>query len=246
MPSNSSLIIVIPCFNEEKRFPLNEIKSFFEQERELNMEVLFVNDGSQDGTINILQELKSNYPLVSILDIKENVGKAEAIRQGMLSISNKDFEYFGYLDADLATPIEEILNLLHYSNSKYKMIIGSRIKLLGFTLIKRSKRRHYLGRIFATFASMALSIPIYDTQCGAKLLRKEIVPHIFQDRFISKWLFDIEIIFRLKALMEDKKPEEYILEMPLKKWTDIGGSKVKILSFLIAPYQLLRIYLKYK
>lgn len=242
----SSVVIVIPCFNEQQRLPVEEIRKFLTREKQNHVEILLVNDGSSDGTLAILQNLAAEWDEVSILDLPENVGKAEAIRQGMLSLNSATHDFFSYMDADLATPIEEINHLLKYATSNYKLIMGSRIKLLGFSEIKRSSRRHYLGRIFATFASMALNIPVYDTQCGAKLIRREDVARVFQQPFISKWLFDIELIFRMKKQYPELNPEDYILEVPLKSWKDVGGSKIKATTFLKAPFELMRIYLKYQ
>src|SRR5690606_10692608 len=111
--------------------------------------------------------------------------------------------------------------------------------------IHRSLKRHYLGRIFSTFSSQALKIPIYDTQCGAKLIKSEICSLLFDKGFMSKWLFDIEIIFRLKNSMKSVDPESFILEVPLRTWQDKGQSKIKLMDFLRAPLELLMMYFKY-
>lgn len=89
-----------------------------------------------------------------------------------------------------------------------------------------------------------LQLPIYDTQCGAKLIHADVVSTLFKDSFLSKWLFDVELLFRLKKNYKDF--EKRIIEVPLNKWEDVAGSKIKFSYFLKAPLDLLRIYLKYR
>jgi len=208
---------------------------------------LFVNDGSSDNTISVLESMEREFPdQVSVLDLKQNAGKAEAIRQGMLASVDMKFDYLAYFDADLATPLEEIPRLLSYTQHLPEpyLIMGSRIKLLGSTNIQRKLRRHYIGRVFATIVSNMLSLPIYDTQCGAKFIKNEEVAELFESRFTSKWLFDVELLFRLKNLREDAS--QRIVEVPLKKWEDVAGSKIAFSYFLKAPVDLIQIYLRYK
>lgn len=239
------LVIIIPCYNEEKRLPLEEFRLFFEKNEQFHF--LFVNDGSLDKTLDVLNNLKSDFPnQVKVLNLQQNVGKAEAIRQGMLVSTKLDYTYSAYFDADLATPLEEIPRLLSYTQQHPTpyLVMGSRIKLLGSTDIKRKLSRHYIGRVFATVVSNMLRLPIYDTQCGAKLVKKEVVVVLFEKPFISKWLFDVELLFRLIKNYEDSSTR--IIEVPLKKWEDIAGSKIAFGYFLKAPLDLVRIYFRYK
>src|SRR5690606_22509226 len=106
---------------------------------------------------------------------------------------------FGFFDADLATPLTEIRWLLQWGEREKKtgMIIGARVNLFGSTHISRYMLRHYFGRFFATIVSNMLGISIYDTQCGAKLFRADMATVLFGRPFLSRWLFDIELIYRL-------------------------------------------------
>lgn len=236
------LLIVIPCYNEAERLPIDEFKSFFSQASNQHIHFLFVNDGSSDDTSKILQNLSGNYEQVDFLDLKKNSGKAEAIRQGVLHSKNLDFDYIGYFDADLAAPLSEISTLSQRINSKKPyMLLGARVKLLGSTVIKRKLSRHYIGRIFATIVSNMLKLAIYDTQCGAKLVRKDVAASIFIAPFISKWLFDVELLFRIKK--QYREVENKIIEVPLKRWEDKSGSKIKFSYYFQAPFDLLKIYL---
>lgn len=237
--------VIIPCYNEENRLEKNRFVDFFEKNSEFHF--LFVNDGSTDNTLSVLKELSEAFPTqVNVLDLKQNGGKAEAIRQGMLQSVELGYDYLGYFDADLATPLDEIPRLLTYTNRNPLpyMVMGSRIKLLGSTDIKRKLRRHYIGRVFATVVSNMLKLPIYDTQCGAKLIQKETVSILFREPFSTKWLFDVELLFRLKKNYQDF--ESRIVEVPLKKWEDVAGSKIGFSYFLKAPFDLIKIYFKYK
>lgn len=189
-----------------------------------------------------------NSPQVLVIDSNKNQGKAEAIRLGMLTIfKNYNFDYIGYFDADLATPLSMILILENeLNNSNYKIAIGSRLKRLGAE-VNRSKYRHFFGRIFATIADNILKLGVYDTQCGAKLIEYNIAKTIFEAPFISKWLFDIELIARILDNYQDGA--KMIVEVPVNKWTEIAGSKIKFSEIFCFPYELLKIkncYLKKK
>jgi hypothetical protein len=159
-------------------------------------------------------------------------------------------DFAGYWDADLATPLETIADFcrLLESHAEIAMVFGARVRLLG-RAIERSPLRHYLGRVFATAASLTMGLPIYDTQCGAKLFRvSPLVRSLFQQPFMTRWLFDVEIISRLIQACRrngDRSPQDLIYEYPLETWTDVAGSKVKPLDFFKSFFDLARIYWTY-
>jgi len=126
------------------------------------------------------------------------------------------------------------------------MVFGARVQLLG-RKIDRSVLRHYLGRVFATFASLVLRLPIYDTQCGAKLFRvTPVIVSLFATPFCSRWTFDVEIIARyIQRVGSVTTAASQIVEFPLYIWKDVAGSKVKPRHFLIALFDMFRIYLAY-
>ena len=152
-------IVVVPCFNEETRLRPRQFSEFLAADDQVNF--LFVNDGSSDGTLRILESLRANHPdRVEVLDKQPNGGKAEAVRSGMVRAMALDgFAYTGFWDADLATPLNVIPQLLSklVKNPKLQMIFGSRVRLLGHA-IHRNPLRHYLGRCFATAVSIVLGI----------------------------------------------------------------------------------------
>ena len=229
--------IIIPFYNEVKRLNYEGFIEIFNSFSQYNF--LLVDDGSTDKTIAVLEEFQSKFSSIKVLKLDKNVGKAEAIRSAVLSLSDTDF--ISYYDADLATPFSELDMLIQFSiqNPNYKMVMGARIKLIG-NGVKRSLKRHYFGRIFATIVSQfVLKVPVYDTQCGAKVIDYEIAKQIFEQPFVSKWLFDVEL---LKRLQKTHDLSEVVKEIPLEKWEEIGNSKIKFSDFFILPFQLLQIY----
>jgi hypothetical protein len=185
---------------------------------------------------------------VSIIDLKINSGKAEAVRKSMVELSGQNkFDFIGYFDADLATPLSQVNLLLDGLIKKQSaiLVMGSRVKRLGSFII-RKPMRHYLGRIFATCVSIVLNIPVYDSQCGAKIFQAYAIKDIFKEPFISKWIFDVEVLMRIKKLYGRENINQYVLEVPLEEWQEIGNSKIGLNGFIKAPAELMKIYFKYK
>lgn len=236
------IIIVVPCFNEETRLPVQDYRRFlFNNDVEIN----FVNDGSTDQTLLVLNSLKDEFPnQVHILNLPKKVGKAEAVRRGILTpvrLDKKDI--IGFLDADLSTPFEEVDNFIReFNDPKIQFVFGSRISRIG-ARIKRFNHRHYFGRFVATLVSIYLRLPIYDSQCGAKFFNASLARKLFMAPFVSRWLFDVEI-FRRIALM-DMKVAECSLELPLHTWIEKGGSKIKLMDYLNLPFEFYKIMRHY-
>lgn len=240
-----SCLIVVPCYNEAERLALEEFRQSLMKWP--NLEFLFVNDGSQDTTWSLLSAFAEEQERALALDLPKNSGKAEAVRQGMLeALTLSEAEYIGFFDADLATPLAEIECLaLGLERGPNRWIAaGSRVRRLGST-IDRKPMRHYLGRIFATVVSILLGISIYDSQCGAKLFRRQAVETLFEDLFISAWFFDVELFARLIKRGPKLPIDELAYELPLKSWREVGGSKIKATTFIKAPWELFRIYRHY-
>ncbi|MGI8958476.1 MAG: glycosyltransferase [Bryobacteraceae bacterium] len=241
--------LVVPCYNEALRLDVQRFRQYFAENSDAR--ILFVNDGSTDGTHRVLEQVRSGHEhCVEILRCGKNKGKAEAVRLGLTyALDNFQQEILGYWDADLATPLDSVSHFLTVLDSRpeIEMVFGSRVKLLG-RCVERRPMRHYLGRVFATFVSQMLDLPIYDTQCGAKLFRvTPKIRQIFAEPFLSKWVFDVEIIARYLKLYGNnpKRLEQIIYEYPLETWIDIPGSKVRPKDFFTALQDLFRIKRKY-
>ena len=240
------VVIIIPCYNEADRLDTNNFIDYLSKNSHLHF--IFIDDGSTDNTNLIIKQiiLKFN-SLASLLINGTNKGKAESVRLGVIESYKMNPDFIGFLDADLAAPIEEIDNLLKIikTDNKKKVVFASRIKLIG-NEISRNFFRHLIGRVFATCVALLLKIRIYDTQCGAKIFSKKICEVIFLEQFISPWLFDVEIFARLLNVYGMDKTIEISFEQPVSKWIDIDGSKVKPIYFLKAPFELLKIVRHYK
>lgn len=237
-------IVVVPCYNESKRLRQNDFLHYVEQNDDVAF--LFANDGSRDNTLEVLQELTAKHERLLMLDIQPNGGKAEAVRKGMLYAAEQyKPDYIAFWDADLATPLEEIEPMVKWADKGYDAVMGLRLMRLG-AKVKRKTMRHYLGRCFATVASMMLKLPVYDTQCGSKLFRREVVEAIFQEQFITRWLFDVELLARYKQRYGVEQAIQKIYEYPLFQWEDVDGSQLKSRDFFKAPLELMKIRKRYK
>ncbi|MCL2027878.1 MAG: glycosyltransferase family 2 protein [Bacteroidales bacterium] len=224
--------IIIPCYNEEKRLPLDKFKAFVEQHTDCSL--LFVNDGSKDNTLRVLNRFAEEHPVIKVLDLPKNSGKAEAVRQGILHAidSSPTPDFVAFYDADMATPAEDLYAMIELIKAKpYHAVIGSRILRLGGN-IERTFMRGIASRIFANVASRTLrGLRIYDTQCGAKIFRTSVAQLIFEKPFITNWIFDVELFARMIKQYGMEAIYEKVYEFPLTAWHDVHGSKIKKMDF---------------
>lgn len=234
--------IVVPCYNEAKRLKVQSFLQLVAANRDLKL--VFVNDGSTDDTAKVLADLASGGDQsISVLTLAANAGKAEAVRHGMVAAFEEQPRFAGYWDADLAAPLSELQALIDQLvlHPELDIAMGSRVKMLG-RRIERRAFRHYAGRLFATAASLALRIAVYDTQCGAKLFRvNDAVRHAFASPFGSPWVMDVEILSRYIAKVGREAAASRMAEVPLQVWTAVPGSKLKVLAALRAFWSLVAI-----
>ncbi len=237
-------IICVPCYNESQRLNKAAFLSFVEEYPDIAF--LFVNDGSKDNTLDVLNELASQHQNLYVLNLEQNGGKAEAVRQGMLYACQAfQSEYIGFWDADLATPLNEIPNFISTIQSlNLDAVTGLRLMRLG-AQVKRKNTRHILGRLFASVASRILRIHVYDTQCGAKLYKAKLVPDLFNEKFTTRWIFDVELLARYVQRNGRETAETRIYEYPVFTWEDVQGSQVKSKDFIKAPMELWKIKRRY-
>ena len=244
----TSTALVVPCYNEALRLPTDGFLNYL-QSTSTDVRFIFVDDGSTDATLDVLRRLASiGGERVAVLGLQTNRGKAEAVRSGMNYALNRfHVNVVGFWDADLATPLGELSPMLEVlkRSPKIDMVFAARVKLLG-RRINRRPARHYFGRIFATAVSNVLALPVYDTQCGAKLFR--VTPdltRILAEQFLSRWVFDVEIIARFLRLRGGDVVEKAIYEYPLDTWTDVAGSKVGAGDFIRAALDVASIWRHY-
>ena len=243
------LVVVVPCYNEEARLDTAALRGF--DRAAAGVRFCFVNDGSRDGTLGLLQRLVADTPgLGFVLDLVTNHGKAEAVRRGLLAALDTGAPYVGFWDADLATPLDELpaFEAVLDGRPEVELVLGSRVRLLG-RHIERRAVRHYLGRVFATGASMTLGLAVYDTQCGAKVFRSTPrLRALLAEPFLTSWVFDVEILARFMRSLRGEPgltAARRIYELPLRRWTDVPGSKVKPWDFVRSGGELFRIWNAY-
>jgi dolichyl-phosphate beta-glucosyltransferase len=235
LPASARLHLIVPCYNEARRLDAQPFLRLVAAKRDVK--VLFVDDGSRDRTAAVLADIASGGGArIAVLTLPRNHGKAEAVRRGVSAAMEEGAEIVGYWDADLSTPLsalQEFVDVLDL-HPAIDIVMGARVKLLG-RQIDRKMPRHYAGRLFATAASMALRMPVYDTQCGAKLFRvTDATRQAFSAPFPSPWVMDVEVLARYikvvgqGAAVGRGAAESRICEVPLHEWRDVPGSKLRM------------------
>lgn len=245
MAAHAPATLVVPCYNEEHRLPRETFLDFADKWSDGRL--LFVDDGSRDGTRAVLDGLRRRAPdRIDVLGLDRNAGKAEAVRHGILAALARDAGIVGFWDADLSTPLEALplLEAVLRERPLVEIVLGARVRLLGRE-VRRNPARHYLGRVFATFVALTLALEVYDSQCGAKLFRATPdVRAVFARPFLSRWIFDVEILARFAALKRARgvaSIEDFVVEVPLPAWHDVKGSKLRTRDFATALLDLARI-----
>jgi dolichyl-phosphate beta-glucosyltransferase len=155
----AEVAITVPCYDEADRLKCEAFLDFVREHRDVMF--IFVDDGSTDDTAQLLKSMaKSEANNIRLITFETNRGKAEAVRQGTLSAIAAGARYVGYWDADLATPLNPILEFVHElkKRSDLLLVMGARVQLLGRTIVRKSYR-HYLGRVFATVTSVVYKCP---------------------------------------------------------------------------------------
>lgn len=238
--------IIVPCYNEAERLPFYDFLKFAKENK--NVLLCFVNDGSKDDTLAVLRGLESEcIDNICVYNMDKNGGKSEAVRQGILHVyQNYSIELLGFLDADLATLPDEWLQMAKFkeNNQRFGAIVGSRIQRLGAN-IKRDDNRSFFSIIIKKAIYLILKTPFQDTQCGAKIFNKNLIPHLFNQRFMTPWLFDVEIFLRLQRKFGKSTLQNGVIEYPLMHWTEVGDSKLKFKHVIKIPFQLFKLYRQY-
>lgn len=185
------LSIVIPAHNEETRLPrtLGQVFAYLEQQT-YPFEVIVVENGSKDRTLEIAGEFAMQHPALRVLREQEP-GKGNAVRRGVLEANGK---YRFICDADLSMPIEEIGKFLPPQLNDFDIAIGSR-EAPGAVRYHEPFYRHWGGRLI-NYAIQLLILPgLNDTQCGFKCFQADIAQKLFQQQTLPGWSFDIELLY---------------------------------------------------
>jgi dolichyl-phosphate beta-glucosyltransferase len=225
-PARPTCLLVIPFYQDAARFQpfLRELLVALPPSFSLRV----VDDGSGIEHRRQLQELISHAPahpdraaLLPPRHLPANQGKGAAVRAGWHDYAAYDL--VGFVDADGAVCAREILRLYDYfcvQPETVDAVIASRVKILG-RHIDRRLSRHLIGRVFATIVSLASRLPVYDSQCGYKLLKSRALGQVLPRLWSNRFAFDVELIMELAAT------GAVIHEFPVD-WIDQPGSKVKV------------------
>jgi glycosyltransferase involved in cell wall biosynthesis len=236
------LALVVPCHNEAARLDPAAFARFLSSHPAVRL--VLVDDGSDDGTMEVLERIRGASPgAVTALGHTPRRGKAETVRVGILEGIAQGAPLVGFFDADLSTPLDAVDDFLALLRTRpaVEFVLGSRVMLMGRD-IRRKALRHYLGRVFATAVSLVLDLPVYDTQCGAKVLRvNAATASLFEEPFHSPWIFDVELIaryLRLPVAPGDTARRNRLYELVLAEWHDRPGSKLRWHDFARAMLEL--------
>ncbi|WP_055443986.1 glycosyltransferase [Lacinutrix himadriensis] len=220
--------VVIPCYNEEERLLSDAFINYIDKNSGYHL--CFVNDGSKDKTLEVLKNLqKGREDFITVYDCEKNGGKAEAVRLGMLHMAKKeDLDYIGFLDADLSTDLADFDDLVKtIETSDFKIVSGSRISRMGANITKESARK-IISLTINFIIRKILKMDFKDTQCGAKIFRKDVIQIAFGEKFVTQWIFDVEIFKRMRIHFGLKEAKAMLCEQPLKRWIHADGSKLSM------------------
>lgn len=189
------LSVIIPAYNEKSKiaFAIEKINSYLDgKAKDIESEVIVIDDGSKDETLEIVNSLKNKIPRLRVLNNRNNRGKGYTVKKGILSGSG---DIFLFLDADLSTPIEETAKFLN-EIERYDVLIGSRRTKGANVVIKQPWQRVFLGNCFSLLMKNLFDIDeIDDTQCGFKMFTKEAALKIFSNLTIERFSFDVEVLY---------------------------------------------------
>ncbi|WP_142784581.1 response regulator [Changchengzhania lutea] len=238
--------VVIPCYNEEERLLSKEFTDYIDKNSGYHL--CFVNDGSKDKTLEILHDLQSGREdFITVYDCDKNGGKAEAVRLGMLHMAKKaDLDYIGFLDADLSTDLTDFDDLVKtIESSDFKIVSGSRISRMGANITKESARK-IISLTINFIIRKILKMDFKDTQCGAKIFHKDVINVAFSKKFVTQWIFDVEIFKRMSLYYGLKQAKTMLCEQPLKRWIHADGSKLSMKDSIKIVGQLAQIAWVYR
>jgi glycosyltransferase involved in cell wall biosynthesis len=238
--SNNRIAVVIPVFNEQSR----SSGQYLESLTDIAWDIILVNDGSTDFSLEMLREIESTHLNVRVLNSPHNQGKAEAIRAGFKSLldSLSIYDYVGFLDADGAISKLDSERIIHLADLKirtegFDCIWSSRVGLSGRD-IQRTMFRFYVGRLIRTIIGFRHRNLPYDTQSGFKVFKfsKELKLTL-EKKFETRWFADVELLLRLEASGKNYR----IWEEPLNLWQEIGQSSLKFRKFPLIFIEIVRV-----
>ena len=236
--SSPSVLLLIPAYNEESRIGpvLRDYARFFQDHYDGKFLLFVVLNGCRDNTLGVVQKVAAEFPSVHWLEFKEPINKGGALIEGLKLAPMGDL--IGYVDADGATPPRAFMDLIMHIEGN-DCVIGSRWLPGAVLHQEQSGNRQFASRVFHFIVQILFRMNIRDTQCGAKVIRREAVEKIHSKLRIADMAFDINLLYSLK------KAGFKILELPTE-WTDKIGSKVVVVNTSLSMLlSVIRIRLMY-
>ncbi len=233
-----SLLLLIPAYNEEHRIEpvLREYSAYFQKHYQGRFQLIVVLNGCRDNTLGVVQKVAADYPFINSVEFKEPIGKGGALIEGLRFASIADL--VGYVDADGATPPKAFHDLVKRMGNA-DCVIASRWIRGAVLHQQQTRKRQFASRVFHLIVQTMFWMNIRDTQCGAKVMRREAVEKIHSALRIADMAFDINLLYALK------RAGYRILEVPTE-WTDKVGSKVTLgqtsLMMLLSVIRIRLIY----
>lgn len=220
---NIAISFIVPCYNEEKRAEpaLSKSIDYLKSNVRETFEIIFVDDGSIDGTREFLGTVKERYKdiPVEVLGYSRNRGKGYAVKIGVLSAKG---EKIIVTDADFSVDLSETNKFVKFLD-EYDVVVGSKKHLLTTTLNHQKGPRRILGKGFTLLTNLMLGLNFTDITCGFKGFKAKGGKDIFERQRLDRWAYDAETLFLAKRL------KYKALEVPVK-WYHVEGSKVSPLS----------------
>jgi glycosyltransferase involved in cell wall biosynthesis len=234
-----SLLLLIPAYNEEDRIGpvLRDYASYFREHYTGKFELVVVLNGCVDNTLEVVKEAAQDHPCIRYLEFNEPIGKGGALIEGLKLAPMADL--IGYVDADGATAPAAFHTLVQRMDDSVDCVIGSRWVPGAVIHQTQSNKRQLASRVFHLIVQCLFWMNIRDTQCGAKVIRRQAVEKVHDSLRIADMAFDINLLYSLK------RAGYRILEVPTE-WTDQMGSKVVLgktsLTMLLSAIRIRLIY----
>ena len=233
-----SLLLLVPAYNEERRIEpvLRDYAAFFARNYSGKFQMVVVLNGCTDNTLGVVQKVAAEFPVIRALEFKEPIGKGGALIEGLKLAAHADL--IAYTDADGATPPGALLALVRHMDQA-DCVVGSR--WLPESIIHQSQTgsRRFASRVFHFIVQFFFRLNIHDTQCGAKVVKREVIEKIHPNLRIADMAFDINLLVAIK------QAGYRIREVPTE-WTDQAGSKVVLarssLTMLLSAFRVRLIY----
>jgi glycosyltransferase involved in cell wall biosynthesis len=229
----TKLSIIIPAYNEEQRLgsTMEAIDRFLSAEG-WDAEVIICDDGSKDGTADLVRRFAVDHPRFRVSLAPHNQGKGAAVRRGM---AEAEGEYLLFSDADLSSPIEESKRLLYWLDEGYDVAIGSRALADTSVRVEAQNNRKFIGRIFNFLVQRLIGLPLQDTQCGFKAFRKPVGKRLFDLQRLDGFSFDVEVLYLAAH-------QGFSVREVAVNWAHVPASKVSLIKDSLKMFRdLLRI-----